>query len=592
MRFAFEFFLAHAAPMLKNSIKRSLANGFGVALMGLFAAIFCMREIDSDDLWLHMMAARHWMDGHGFPLREFYQYAGAGQSQHFPGVGFGGLYEWAVRTWGLGSATYVNSTVWGLAIALSCAAAVGRSGMGLAWRWAGWGLAFGVAALGFWDRANMRAESSAMLGWALCAWALSKSSERDDPKWILWTIPLASAMVGWMHTSVFLLALAWPAAMIHAWARPSWRAKPMLWRWALALACSLAFPMATPNGPKQALAQPIELMKVVGIISPSEGNKEVAAALAGAKKEVFEYLPLSDARVGRERLAAWAALLLAVIIGLGARASKLAACGKEERWMWLWDAVMAACLLGFAWTSMRGVGLAAFFLMGQMAKGLAVGLSRMDMKAGVAMGLCAAGLMMGADELSKDGRWGRQGPSTDYDAVAGFIAAAYPHGAKMFIDESGNPLPYLLGMNYTVGFTEHYMEPNPDADRHNRIMQLGSIEQVDEEARRLGVDVVCVGYAKLLPSGAQVAWLPLRLAGSAHWRLSLMGAPCAVFQRLGEPLDEKERLEQLTRYVNELGSIVEVSKKRTGSKKDADMLGSLGALAREQEEKLRRLKNR
>jgi hypothetical protein len=350
--------------------------------------------------------------------------------------------------------------------------------------------------------------------------------------------------------------------------------------------------MTTPNGPKQALAQPLELLKVVGFSSVARSSPQVAHALNGAQKEILEHLPLSDPRVPRERITAWAAMLLALMLSLGARAFDLRSSGKEARALWVCDAVMAACLMAFAWASARGVGLAAFLLMGQVARGLGEGLSKLNMRAGVAVGLCAAGLLMGADALVKDGRWGRQGPTTDYDAVAAQIGLSHPNGAKLFIDESGNPLPYLLGSNYTVGFTEHYMLPNPEAERHNRVMQLGSIVQVNQEAKRLGVEVVCVGYAKLLASGAEVSGLALRLAESSQWRLSLMGAPCAVFERVVEPLSEKERLEQWGRYVVELGSIVEISKKRTGSKKDEDLLEMLGNMLRVQEQSLRRLDTR
>jgi len=569
--------------MLKSAIKRGVKNGFGVILMGLVAGICAMREIDSDDLWLHMMAGRHVLDGHGFPVKEFYQYTGEGQSQHFPGVGFGWLYEVGARVWGLGSATWINAGMWGLAIGFSCAAAIGRKGVEVGWRWAGWAIAFGVSAVGFAERMNMRAETSALLGWGVCAWAISKAQEKEDPRWIIWTIPVVSAGVGWLHTSVFLLWLAWPAAWGMMWARPNWRGKGMGWKWVLALSCSLALPMATPNGPQQALAQPQELLKARGWVGEERTKSEVGEERwSGAKKEVYEYLPLSDVRVSRERVMAWAALALGVVISLLARAVRLNSIGKQERAVWGWDAVLAAVLLGAAWSSARGVGLAAFLLMGQMAVGLSEGLSRLKISSvGVAWGLCVAGLLLGADAMTKDGKWGSQDSETDYDEVAGWIAREYPLGAKIFIDESGNPLPYLLGEKYKVGYTEHYMIANKEAERHNRAMQLGSIREVSQEGKRLGVDVVCVGYAKLLASGAATSGLGLRLAGSSDWRLSLMGAPCAVFQRLDSKMDETERVRQWERYIVELGSIVEISRKRTGSKKDEDLIKKLASMRRE-----------
>jgi len=532
------------------SFFKSIPLQFWLLVLAIFTG--SLRGMDDPDIWYQLLAGREFLSSMIVPKSDFYVYAGNGAPQMFGGWGFGTVYQFFATHFGLGSTSFLNSSIWSCAFAMGIAAGIIRHQRKLtdvhATQWFLISIIVGLLFISISPRVGMRAESTIWLGWTSMLLIYEWASLRKKMLMFLCTAPLISLGVSLLHTGGFLLIGAFLICafqhmhhhndQIHPWRlRLGW----------LASLCSLMFlPTLNPNGVDQPYLQ---LSSIFNSLIHTYHQPGMSIASAPAEPAHFinlEYAPIWDAHSSSNwSLFILASLCLCLVIYNTNKRTAL-------------EAVICVAFFLMAALHIRGLGFACLaMLVPAVRSAMKIG-DELTIKISTTKLLGVTLLIPLLHSIAT----GRLGIQTDLPLVevANIIKKSKPEGAHIFTMESGHQLAYVLGHDYKVSSLSHALKHNDKLNEHVNNVMLHQ-DKWETEFNQYQVKFACLPI--YYPSGSRGTfyYLPKELALRDDWKFHPTNTSCTLFEKLDDDtkLTNSESLQQALNYFQNLYIITNLS---------------------------------
>ena len=533
---------------------------FVAAALSLFF-VAALRDLQGD-IWYQMLAGRYAIAHGAPPFSDFFNYAGAGSPQLFGGWGYGALFELSIRTFGLQSASWLNSAIWAGAMGLAFWSARLRDirlrGFQSSWNAFQASAAWALIGFGLFNRMSMRAESVLALVWfaSFVVFELSMAKKKLHWSWV--ALPLLCLLESLAHTAAFLLVFPWAiGCALGLWNVKSARS----WTWAGAsLVAMAALSVATPNGFQQATSQIQSVLALLAEAKPAEAASAVN----------IEYLPIWAPQMSGMALPFFAVFALFLTVALRLR---------EFKGAWV-EALACVVFLAMAALHIRAIGLAAVALAIPALQAAMAGkllplaqIAEARARWGGVFPLWLAKVGWGVRTISvllllsapwaiswSTSQWDIQPAKARAQDIVDVIKKDSPAGAKIYAAEAGYQLAYLLGDGYLISTASHQLVENKPAMDHQMAllsMAPGWESELDK------ADFVCLPLYAPMPKAGYAYALPKKLSESGRWKYFPQGGfPCELFERLpaGSPdLSIDQRMLQTLQYMEATAYIANMS---------------------------------
>jgi hypothetical protein len=560
-------------PKTGRAFKLRATNIFVLTLLVVTFGFSCLRQLGDNDLWFQMLAGEYLLQNQRFADSEFFLYPGFERPQFFGGAAFGLILAIAANDFGLSSLSILNSALWSMTLACTLIASAMR-----AKRIAGTdedisliivAPVVAVLAYAFSLRADIRAETTLYLSWALAAILVEFAIIANHRRLITVGLPLIILTLNFLHTTAFILMFWFLIAWQTAKKSESHEVTNHGREWVLSAVTTLVLCMLHPNGPLQLWVQPI--YTITGILRSLSG-------IPTDNLIVTEYLPIWFSQVSQYQLP-W--LLLCLLAGAFLWGSRYRSkpFTPTELIMVLGGSAIAALHVRFLGLFTLFLSLPILSMALTYADGRAMKFNSVS-KVLIVFGSLVIILVSGLTNRN----YGISYASAPLEPLAAIIRSDKSTSIRIATDESGPQLRYLVGPRALVGYGGHFHHPNPDARNHYRNIFFANNWQA--ELATHDVNYVVLPLGQLFPGRTYILPLPLELILSNEWKLLAIHNNYSLFRRMeSEKLSEIETLRQQQRYLIALRANLAFAV-ADGQHKELENIRSIGNALHEIEAKL------